>query len=169
MSAPDDSPVGAERSVGQLFASATAEMSALVHDEIALAKAQLKQDVKRGAVGSAVIIVAAVVFLFSLPMLSFALAYGINAWTGGHNGDGGWNLAWCFLLSFAANVLLTVLLALVSVAMFKKTAKSKGPQKVAASMKETAGVLQNAKPHPRPELAPETSPKAVEAVARSTS
>ena len=49
MSAPDGSPVGAERSIGQLFASATTELSALVHDEIALAKAQLKQDVKRGA------------------------------------------------------------------------------------------------------------------------
>ncbi len=48
MSAPDGSPVGAERSIGQLFATATAEMSALVHDEIALAKAQLRQDVKRG-------------------------------------------------------------------------------------------------------------------------
>ena len=46
MSAPDGSPVGAERSIGQLFASATTEMSALVHDEIALAKAQLKQEIK---------------------------------------------------------------------------------------------------------------------------
>lgn len=51
MSAPDGTPVGAERSIGQLVATATTEMSALVHDEIALAKAQLKQDVKRGAVG----------------------------------------------------------------------------------------------------------------------
>lgn len=50
MTAPDGSPVGAERSIGELVASATTEMSALVHDEIALAKAQLKQDVKRGAV-----------------------------------------------------------------------------------------------------------------------
>src|SRR5919112_3750317 len=49
MSAPDGSPVGAERSIGQLFATATTELSALVHDEIALAKAQLKRDVKRGA------------------------------------------------------------------------------------------------------------------------
>jgi len=58
MSAPDGSPVGAERSIGQLFASATTELSALVHDEIALAKAQLKRDVKRGAVGGAVLAVA---------------------------------------------------------------------------------------------------------------
>lgn len=170
MSAPDDSPVGAERSVGQLFASATAEMSALVHDEIALAKAQLKQDVKRGAVGSAAFLVATVAVLFSLPMLSFALAYGINAWTGGHNGIGGWNLAWCFLLSFAANALIAILLILIGVAMFKKAQKGKGPQKVAASVKESAGVLQNAKPHPRPELAAhDAAPQALEPVARSTS
>jgi hypothetical protein len=32
----------------------------------------------------------------------------------------------------------------------KKAKKGRGPQKVAASMKETAGVLQKAKPHPRP-------------------
>ena len=46
MSAPDGSPVGAERSIGQLFASATADMSALVHDEIALAKDSRKQSAR---------------------------------------------------------------------------------------------------------------------------
>ncbi|MFF4751496.1 phage holin family protein [Streptomyces sp. NPDC002514] len=162
MSAPDGSPVGAERSIGQLVASATAEMSALVHDEIALAKAQLKQDVKRGGVGTGALSVAALILLFSLPMLNFALAYGIRTWTD-------WNLALCFLLSFAANVLVAVLLALISIYFFKKAKKGKGPQKVAASMKETAGVLQNAKPHPRPELPHDRVPEAIEAVARSSS
>ena len=99
MSAPDGSPVGAERSIGQLFASATAEMSALVHDEIALAKAQLKQDVKRGATSGGAFSAAGAVLIFSLPMLNFALAYGIRTWSD-------WNLAVCFLLSFAANVLV---------------------------------------------------------------
>ncbi|MGW6570094.1 phage holin family protein [Streptomyces sp. NPDC054975] len=141
---------GAERSLGQLVASATAEMSALVHDEIALAKAEIRQDVKRGAIGGAAGAAAATVLLFSLPMLSFALAYGINAWTGGHNGEGGWNLAWCFLLSFAANVLLAGLLGLLAYAKFKKV---KPPEKSIASAKQTAAVLQNAKPHPRPERA----------------
>ncbi|MFJ5836720.1 phage holin family protein [Streptomyces shenzhenensis] len=162
MSAPDGSPVGAERSIGQLFASATAEMSALAHDEIALAKAQLKQDVKRGAVSSGAFAVAAVVLLFSLPMLNFALAYGIRTWSG-------WNLALCFLLSFAANVLLTAVLALIGWYFAKKAKKGKGPQKVAASVKETAGVLQKAKPHPRPELPQDRVPEAIEAVARSSS
>ncbi|MFD6435527.1 phage holin family protein [Streptomyces venezuelae] len=141
MSSPDG-PVGAERSLGQLVASATGEMSALVHDEIALAKAQLRQDVKRGAIGGGAFAAAGAVLIFSLPMLSFALAYGIRTWSG-------WNLAVCFLLSFAANVLVAGLLALIGVVFAKKAKKGKGPQKVAASAKETAAVLGNVKPHPR--------------------
>ncbi|MFJ9905796.1 phage holin family protein [Streptomyces sp. NPDC101152] len=171
MSAPDGGPVGTERSIGQLFASATTEMSALVHDEIALAKAQLKQDVKRGATSGGAFTVAAAILLFSLPMLNFALAYGIQAWTGGHNGQGGWSLGWCFLLSFAANVLIAGLLALLGVVFAKKAKKGQGPQKVAASVKESAGVLQKAKPHPRPETPAieDRAPAAIEAVARSSS
>lgn len=138
MSAPD----GADRSLGQLVASATAEMSALVHDEIALAKAQLAKDVKRGAVSGAAGIAAAVVLIFSLPMLSFALAYGIHAWSG-------WHLSVCFLLSFAANVIVAGLLGLIALIFLKKAKKGQGPQKAVASAKQTAGVLQNAKPHPR--------------------
>ncbi|WP_328943959.1 phage holin family protein [Streptomyces sp. NBC_00250] len=147
MSDPYD---GAERSLGQLVASATAEMSALVHDELALAKAEIRQDVKRGAIGSAAGIAAAVVLLFSLPMLSFALAYAINTWTGGHNGNGGWNLVWCFLLSFAFNVLVAGLLGLLAYAKFKKV---KPPERSIASAKQTAAVLSTVKPHPRPEAA----------------
>ncbi|MGW4561371.1 phage holin family protein [Streptomyces sp. NPDC004561] len=162
MSAPDGSPVGAERSIGQLFASATTEMSALVHDEIALAKAQLKQDVKRGATSGGAFSMAGAVLVFSLPMLNFALAYGIRTWSG-------WNLAVCFLLSFAANVIVAGVLALIGTVFAKKAKKSQGPQKVAASMKQTANVLQNAKPHPRPELPEDRTPAAIEAVARSSS
>ncbi|CAL9485829.1 hypothetical protein SUDANB58_03150 [Streptomyces sp. enrichment culture] len=162
MSAPDGSPVGTERSIGQLFASATTELSALVHDEIALAKAQLKQDVKRGATSGGAFTLAGMVLLFSLPMLNFALAYGIRTWS--H-----WNLAICFLLSFAANVLVAVALALIGVVFAKKAKKGRGPQKVAASVKQTAGVLQKAKPHPRPKLPRDHSPEALEAVARSSS
>ncbi|MFE0731074.1 phage holin family protein [Streptomyces antibioticus] len=174
MSAPDSTPVGAERSIGQLFASATTELSALVHDEIALAKAQLKQDVRRGLMSGGAFSLAGAVLVFSLPMLNFALAYGIRTWSD-------WNLALCFLLSFAANVLIAFVLTLVGMAFAKKAKKSQGPQKVAASVKETAGVLQNAKPHPRPELPKgqvlpldralpqDRAPQAIEAVARSSS
>ncbi|MDQ1028265.1 phage holin family protein [Streptomyces phaeochromogenes] len=162
MSAPDGSPVGAERSIGQLFASATTEMSALVHDEIALAKAQLKRDVKRGAVGGGAFAAAGAVLIFSLPMLSFALAYGIRTWSD-------WNLAVCFLLSFAANVVVAGVLALIGVIFAKKAKKGQGPQKTAASVKESAAVLQNVKPHPREVTAADPVGDTVKAVARSSS
>ncbi|OII61716.1 transporter [Streptomyces sp. CC77] len=150
---------GGQPTLGQLVTSATTEMSALVHDEIALAKAQLRQDVKRGAAGSAGLVAAATVLLFSLPMLSFALAYGFQAWTG-------WHLSVCFLLSFAVNVLVAVVCGLVGVSLMKKAKQGKGPQKTAASVKETAAVLQNARPHPRPDSRPAL--EKAEPVARSS-
>jgi putative superfamily III holin-X len=131
--------VGAERSLGQLVASATAEMSALVHDEIALAKAELRQDVKRGAIGGLAITIAGVFALFSLPVLSFAAAYGIH--------NLGLSLAWSFLIVGVAFLLLAGLLALLAVAKFKKV---KPPERSIASAKQTAAVLQGVKPHPRP-------------------
>lgn len=134
--------VGADRSLGQLVASATAEMSALVHDEIALAKAQLRQDVKKAGVSGGAFTAAGAVLIFSLPMLSFALAYGIQAWSD-------WHISVCFLLSFMANVLLAAALGLIGLVFAKKAKKGKGPQKTVASAKKTAAVLGNAKPHPR--------------------
>lgn len=164
MSDPFD---GTERSLGQLVASATAEMSALVHDEIALAKAELRQDVKRGGIGAILGISAVVVLLFSLPMLSFALAYGINAWTGGHNGEGGLNLAVCFVLSFAFNVIVAGLLFAIGWSQAKKV---KPPKKSIASAKETAAIMQNVKPHPRPAGVPsaEVTMAKAQSVARSS-
>ncbi|WP_351229640.1 phage holin family protein [Streptomyces sp. NPDC002133] len=129
---------GPDRSIGQLVASATAEMSALVHDEIALAKAEIRQDVKRGVTGGVAGGVAGVLALFSLPVLSFAAAYGIH--------NLGLGLAWSFLIVGVAFLLLAGLAALLSAAKFKKV---KPPEKSIASAKQTAAVLQNVKPHPR--------------------
>ncbi|GAA0616210.1 phage holin family protein [Streptomyces crystallinus] len=140
MSDPSNTALGgADRSLGQLVASATAEMSALVHDEIALAKAELRQDVKRGAIGGLAISTAGVLVLFSLPVLSFAAAYGIH--------NLGLGLAWSFLIVGGAFLLLAGLLAALSVAKFKKV---KPPEKSIASAKRTAAVLGGVKPHPRP-------------------
>ncbi|MCB5166077.1 phage holin family protein [Streptomyces bambusae] len=139
MSAADQGTPGTERTLGQLVASATAEMSALVHDEIALAKAELRQDVKRVGIGGAAIGVAGVLALFSLPVLSFAAAYGIH--------NLGLGLAWSFLIVGAAFLLLAGLLAMLAVAKFKKV---KPPEKSIASVKQTAAVVGTVKPHPRP-------------------
>src|SRR4051812_19334018 len=83
-------PNGADRTVGQLFAAATADLSALVHDELALAKKEIKKDALQGLAGGGAGIAAAVVAVASVPMFSFAAAYGIHAT--------GLGLAWCFLI-----------------------------------------------------------------------
>ncbi|MFC5723541.1 phage holin family protein [Streptomyces gamaensis] len=138
MSAADDSASGTDRSLGQLVASATTELSALVHDEIALAKAELRQDVKRVGFGGGAIAAAGALALFSLPVLSLAAAYGIH--------NLGLGLAWSLLIVGGAFLVLAALLGLLAVAKFKKISK---PEKSIASAKQTAAVLSTVKPHPR--------------------
>ncbi|OEV10491.1 phage holin family protein [Streptomyces nanshensis] len=133
MSSADDG-----RSLGQLVASATTELSALVHDEIALAKAEIRQDVKRGIVGGGAATVAGVLLLFSLPVLSFAAAYGIH--------NLGLGLAWSFLIVGGAYIFVALVLLLLALRKFKRI---KPPEKSIASAKQTASVLSKAKPHPR--------------------
>ncbi|MDJ0340406.1 phage holin family protein [Streptomyces sp. H10-C2] len=138
MSAADEIE-GASRSLGQLVASATAEMSALVHDEIALAKAEIRQDVKRVGLGSGAIAGAAGLAFFALPMFSMAAAYGVHAL--------GLGLGWSFLIVGGAYVVIAMVLGLFARAKFKKVKK---PVRSIASAKQTAAVLQSVKPHPRP-------------------
>ncbi|MGW0750461.1 phage holin family protein [Streptomyces sp. NPDC002587] len=152
MSVVDQGVPGAERTLGQLVAAATAEMSALVHDEIALAKVEIKQDVKRAGIGSGAAMAAGVLLLFSLPVLSFAAAYGIH--------NLGLGLAWCFLIVGVAFWLLAGLVGLLAYAKFKKV---KPPVKTIESVKQTAALVGTVKPHERP-----FSDKAV-GVARSSS
>ncbi|MFF7159318.1 phage holin family protein [Streptomyces sp. NPDC008139] len=127
------------RSLGQLFASATADVSALVHDEIALVKVELRQDVKRALFGSGAIGVALTLAFFAMPMFSMAAAYGIHAL--------GITLGWSFLIVAGAYVLIAALLGLVAYGRFKKVKK---PERSIESAKQTAAVMKNAKPHPRP-------------------
>ncbi|MEU9159016.1 phage holin family protein [Streptomyces sp. NPDC048424] len=152
MSAVDQEAQGAERTLGQLVASATAEMSALVHDEIALAKAEIREDVKRVGSGSASLAGAGVLAVFSLPVLTFAAAYGIH--------NLGLGLAWSFLIVGSAFLLIAGVLVLIAVRKFKKI---KPPEKSIASVKQTAALVGTVKPHPRP-----VSDQAV-GVARSSS
>ncbi|MER5862102.1 phage holin family protein [Kitasatospora sp. NPDC002040] len=130
-------PYEGERSVGQLFAAATADLSALVHDEIALAKAEIRQDVKRGVSGGVSLAVAGVVALASVPMLSFAAAYGLQAL--------GLTLGWSFLIVAGAYLLLAALLGLLALRSFKKIEK---PHRTIEGAQKTADVLKNARPRP---------------------
>jgi len=125
------------RSLGQLFSAATADLSQLVHDEIALAKAEMKKDIKRGATGGAAISVAGVIAMASVPMFSFAAVYAIHTT--------GLGLPWCFLIMGGVFVVIAAIAGLIAVGRFKKV---KPPERTIASTKETVEVLKKAKPRP---------------------
>ncbi|WP_354641349.1 phage holin family protein [Kitasatospora camelliae] len=130
-------PYDGERSVGQLFAAATADLSALVHDEIALAKAEIRADVKRGVSGGVSLTVAGVVALAAVPMLSAAAAFGLHAL--------GITLGWSFLIVAGAYLLLAALLGLLALRSFKRIEK---PRRTIEGAQATADVLKNARPRP---------------------
>ncbi|MGW3045977.1 phage holin family protein [Kitasatospora sp. NPDC001159] len=130
-------PYEGERSVGQLFAAATADLTSLVHDEIALAKAEIKADVKRGATGGIFFAVAGVIGLAAIPMASIALAYFIH-WLGVPLGG-------AFALSALFHVLVAALVAFVAVRIFKKMQK---PERTIEGVQKTAEVLKNVRPRP---------------------
>ncbi|WP_329565427.1 phage holin family protein [Kitasatospora sp. NBC_01266] len=130
-------PYEGERSVGQLFAAATADLSALVHDEIALAKAEIRQDVKRGVAGSVSVVVAGVIALASIPMFSFAAAYLLKYW--------GLPLSASFAVVGGAYVLLAAVLGLLAWRSFKKI---EPPHRTIEGAQATAEVLKNARPRP---------------------
>lgn len=128
-----------ERTVGELFAAATADLSALVHDEIALAKQEIRKDVLRGGIGGVAGGLAAVVALASIPMFSFAAAYGIHST--------GLGLVWCFLIMGGVFLVIAGIAAFLAVRFFKKVSP---PERTIASTKATVGVIKKAKPHPAP-------------------
>jgi hypothetical protein len=64
-----------ERTLGQLVAQASQDLSELVRYEVALAKSEIVADVKRGAIGGASFIAAGFLGLVSIITLVIAFAY----------------------------------------------------------------------------------------------
>jgi hypothetical protein len=96
-----------DRSVGDLVSEAISDLTRLVRYETDLAKAELRADLRRLGVSSALLAIAAFTGFLMLVMLCFALAYGLQAL-----GIWGWA---SFLLVTAALVLLAGLCAAIIV------------------------------------------------------
>jgi hypothetical protein len=123
-----------QQSLGQLFAEASRDLSTLVHDEIELAKAEIRSDVKNGVIGGAMFGAAAFVAVLAVILLSIAAAYGLVA-AGLHPG-------WAFLIVAGVYLLGAVLFVL----MGKRAVSKVGPpQRTIRTSKETAAFLK----HPR--------------------
>lgn len=84
--------------ISDLVSDATKDLSTLVRDEVALAKAEVRHDVKNAATGGGLFGAAGLLAVFALIMLSFAAAYGLHA--------AGLGLAWAWLIVGGAYLVL---------------------------------------------------------------
>ncbi|MFD6401257.1 phage holin family protein [Nocardia sp. NPDC060249] len=130
----DANPPGSA-SIGSLVRDATEQMSTLVRAEVALAKAEVTGEIKKGLTGSVFFILALVVLLFSSFFFFFFVAELLDMWL--------WRWA-AFLIVFLLMVLTTVLLALFG---WLKVRKVRAPEKTIDSLKQSAEVLPAAFTH----------------------
>ena len=68
-----------ERTVGQLVADATQDISSIVRSEIALAKAEMKADAQKAGVGAGMFVAAGTLAFLALILLLIAAAFGLVA------------------------------------------------------------------------------------------
>ncbi len=119
-----------ERTIGQLVAEVSNEVSGLVRAEIALAKAELKADAQRAAIGGAMFGVAGFLGLLSLITLLIAAAYGLT-----ETGLPAWA---AFLIVTAVLLLVAAVLAFVGKGRFSELA---APQRTIDTTKDSIAAL----------------------------
>ena len=118
-------PAGSEKSLGELVATATKDLSLLVSQEVALAKAELKKEVAHAGKGAGMLGGAGFLGLFALIFLSIALAYAIS-WFG-------IGLGWGF---FIVGMLYLVVAAVLALLGKKQLSKVGPPEKTIATVKD---------------------------------
>jgi hypothetical protein len=119
-----------ERTIGLLVAQASEDLSALVRYEVALAKAEIKDDVKRGAVAGGMF--GAAGFLALLATITLVItagyvlvAFGLPAWA-------------AFGIVTLGLLLLAGLLGFIG---FTQVKKIKPPERAIASTKQTIAAV----------------------------
>jgi protein-S-isoprenylcysteine O-methyltransferase Ste14 len=71
-------PAGSERTIGQLVADASHDLSTLLRAEVALAKAEIQAEAKQAALGAGLFAGAAVFGLLAVVLILFAVAYALD-------------------------------------------------------------------------------------------
>ncbi len=115
-----------ERSLGELVASATADISTLMRKEVELAKFEVKREVKQAGIGAGAFGAAGFTGLLALLFLSVALAFGISKILGDHVGLG-------FLI---VGVLYLVVAAIAGLIGKKSLSKVGKPEKTIETVKD---------------------------------
>jgi uncharacterized membrane protein YqjE len=119
---------GTDQSIGDLVSVAARDISQLVRYELDLAKVELKDDVKRVAIGAALMAIGGFAAGLILMVLCFAYAYGLTA-------AFGLSLWQSFLVVFGTLALLTILALFIGYRLMRKiTGLSKTRRSVAEGM-----------------------------------
>jgi hypothetical protein len=128
-----DAAAPAEPSLGELVATATKAASDLMRAEIELAKAELKTEAKKAAIGGGMFGGAAFFGLFAFLLLSFAAAYAVAealpTWAG-------------FLIVGGSYLLLAAIMGIVGLRAVKKMGP---PEATVRTAKETVSELKGLK------------------------
>ncbi|WP_432513814.1 phage holin family protein [Kineococcus sp. SYSU DK001] len=135
MTTLNDRPVGApERTIGQLVADATKDVTELVRYEIALAKAEITADVKNGAIGGALFAVAGVFGFVAFVFLGVTVAYAL------HEGAG-----WPVWLSFLVVAVAMLLVAGIAAAIgFGRVKQVRPPERTIRTSKDSVAAIKAA-------------------------
>jgi hypothetical protein len=119
-----------ERTLGQLVAEATQDVTEIMRGEIALAKAELKVDIKNGAIGGGLFGAAGYLGFLASILLTIAAAYGLVA--------AGLRPWLAFLVLAVALLLIAALLALIGRSRISKVGP---PQRAIRSARETIAAV----------------------------
>jgi len=123
-------PSTQEKSLGQLVAAATADISALIRGEIALAKSELKISVSAGAMGAGLFAGAAFLALLAVILLTITMALGLE-----ELGVPGW-------LSFLIVAVFLLLVGLVLALLGRRSFRKVGPpRRTIASVQDVREIL----------------------------
>ena len=123
-----------ETSLGQLVASATKDLSALVRSEVELAKLELKDEAKHAVKGGGMFGAAAFLGLLAVILLSIAAAYALTAL--------GLHPAWAFLIVAVVYLVGAGILALVGK---KQVSKVGAPERTIRTTKDSVSALKGSR------------------------
>ena len=123
---------GTERTIGQLVADATHDVSTIVRSEIALAKAEITSDVKKAGQGAGMFAAAAFVGLLGLVFLFHTIVAVIDIWLPEWAG---------YLITTGLLFLVAAVLALLGRASMKKM-KGK-PERTIKNAQDTLDTLKS--------------------------
>lgn len=130
-----DVDVPGSATIGTLVKDATTQVSTLFRAEVALAKAEVTGEIKKGLQGSILFVLALTVLLFSTFFFFFFAAELLDVWMS----------RWlAFLIVFLAMVLFAALLGFLG---FLRVRKIRAPEKTIDSLKEARTVLPGGSDH----------------------